>query len=75
MDKTREDMNDFLKKVAAFEKITNQSLLDVWKQKNPMFQPVKVRLDLQEYIPGIFDLVRINPKLAISKIMSVFCYL
>ena len=40
-----------------------------------MFQPLQVKLDLQEYIPGLFDLIRVNPKLPISKIMSVFCYL
>ena len=47
----------------------------MWKQNGPVFQPLQVKLDLQEYIPGLFDLIRVNPKLPISKIMSVFCYL
>lgn len=30
---------------------------------------------MQEYIPGLFDLLRPAPRVPISKIMSVFCFL
>lgn len=30
---------------------------------------------MQEYIPGLFDLVQPSPRCPISKIMSVFCFL
>ena len=36
---------------------------------------MKVKLDLQEYIPGLFDLLKPVPRVPISKIMSVFCFL
>lgn len=32
-------------------------------------------LDTQEYIPGLFDLLRPESSLPITKVMSVFCYL
>lgn len=75
LEKGIEDMNNFFIKVNQFEKITNSALLDIWKKRSPDFQPLKVQLDLQEYVPGLFDLIEVNPKLPISKIMSVFCYL
>ena len=31
------DMNSFLLKISHFENITNQALLDVWKQNGPGF--------------------------------------
>lgn len=75
MDVATKDMNNFYEKINQFEKITNSTLLDVWKQHGSSFHPIKVKLDLQEYIPGLFDLIKLNPKIEISKIMSVFCYL
>ena len=30
---------------------------------------------MHEYVPGLFDLIKLNPKIEISKIMSVFCFL
>lgn len=36
---------------------------------------MKVKLDLQEYVPGLFDLLKPVPRVPISKIMSVFCFL
>ena len=39
------------------------------------FQPLDVKLDIQEYIPGLFDLLKPQDNLPITKIMSVFCYL
>ena len=68
-------MNTFYEKVNKFEMITSSSLMDAWKQHGSSFHPIKVKLDLQEYIPGLFDLIKLNPKIEISKIMSVFCYL
>ena len=75
MEEATKDINTFYEKINQFEKITNSNLLDVWKQHGSSFHPIKVKLDLQEYIPGLFDLVKLNPKIEISKIMSVFCYL
>ena len=37
-----------------------------------------MQLDLQEYIPGLYDILKMNPNkepLPIIKILSVFCYL
>ena len=34
-----------------------------------------MKLDLQEYIPGLFDLLKPQPKVPISKVISVFVYL
>jgi len=68
-------MDNFFEKVSQFEKITNNNMEDQWKVTGPCFQPLKVQLDLQEYIPGLFDLLEPKPKVPISKIMSVFCFL
>ena len=68
-------MDKFFEKVNQFEKITNQGLQDVWKQPGPSFTHIKVKLDMQEYIPGLFDLLQPAPRVPISKIMSVFCFL
>ena len=67
-------MNTFLQKVKDFERLTNEHLNDQWKIKDLAFQPLKVQLDIQEYIPGLFDILKIN-QLPITKIMSVFTYL
>ena len=69
-------MDKFFEKINQFEKITNQSLKDIWKENGPCsHQQLKVKLDLQEYIPGLFDLLKPLPRVPISKIMSVFCFL
>lgn len=39
------------------------------------FQPLEVKLDIQEYIPGLFDILKPEQSLPITKVMSVFCYL
>lgn len=75
MDATVKDMDAFIEKINQFEKITNAHLLDGWKQHGASFHPIKVKLDLQEYIPGLFDLIKLNQKIELSKIMSVFCFL
>ena len=49
-------------------------MTDQWKIKDLAFQPLKVQLDIQEYLPGLFDILKIN-SLPITKIMSVFTYL
>lgn len=68
-------MNEFLDKINKFEKITNNSLTDLWKIKDFAFQPLKVRIDIQEYMPGLFDILKPDKSREISKIMSVFAFL
>ncbi len=46
LEKTMKQMDEFFKKINKFERITNHSLKDAWKQNGPSFQPVKVKLDL-----------------------------
>jgi len=74
-DQSVADMDKFFQRVNQFEKITNETLEDNWKIIGPSFQHIKVQLDMQEYIPGLFDLIQPNPRVPISKIMSVFCFL
>lgn len=69
------NMNDFLNKIKQFEQITNQHMTDIWRIKDLAFQPLQVSLDIQEYISGLFDILRPNQLLPITKIVSVFCYL
>jgi hypothetical protein len=52
------NMNDFLRKVNQFEQITNDQLKDVWRIKDLAFVPLEVRVDVQEYIPGLFDILK-----------------
>lgn len=68
-------MNDFLGEINKFEKIINTTMCDLWRIKDTAFQPLKVSIDVQEYMPGLFDILRINDKIEISKVMSVFTYL
>ena len=51
-------MNEFLKKINQFEQITNDQLKDAWKIKDLAFVPLEVRVDVQEYIPGLFDILK-----------------
>jgi hypothetical protein len=74
-NKTVDEFNSFLSKINQFEKITGIGLNDMWKQNGHSFQHIKVNLDMQEYIPGLFDLIEPTPRCPISKIMSVFCFL
>jgi hypothetical protein len=69
------NMNDFLRKVSQFEQITNDQLKDVWRIKDLAFVPLEVRVDVQEYIPGLFDILKPDSQVPISKILSTFCYL
>lgn len=69
------NMNEFLTKIKQFEQITNQHMTDIWRIKDLAFQPLQVSLDIQEYISGLFDILRPNQLLPITKIVSVFCYL
>lgn len=68
-------MNAFIAKVNEFEDITNAQLKDLWRIKDVAFQPLNVTLDIQEYIPGLFDILKPKDHLPIIKIMSTFCYL
>jgi hypothetical protein len=74
-DKSIKDMNNFLNKINQFEKITGTGISDIWQQSGHDFQHIKVNLDMQEYIPGLFDLMQPSPRCPISKVMSVFCFL
>jgi hypothetical protein len=69
------DMNDFLDKVNKFENITNSRLVDLWQIKDTAFQPLRVSIDVQEYMPGLFDLLKPSKDNELSKVMSVFAFL
>lgn len=69
------NMNDFLTKIKQFEQITNQHMTDIWRVKDMAFQPLNVSLDIQEYISGLFDILKPTEQIPITKIISVFCYL
>ena len=69
------NMNEFLSRVTQFEQITNKQMNDIWRMRDLAFQPLKVQLDIQEYISGLFDVLKPNQSLPITKIVSVFCYL
>lgn len=69
------NMNDFLEQINKFEKITNSRLIDLWKIKDTAFQPLKVTIDIQEYMPGLFDLLKPEQKNEISKVISVLSFL
>ncbi len=69
------NMNEFIDKVNQFEKITNSRLIDMWQIKDTAFQPLKVTIDIQEYMPGLFDLLRPKQDNELSKILSVFSFL
>ena len=68
-------MNDFIAKVNNFENITNTQMRDLWRIKDVGFQPLQVSLDIQEYIPGLFDILKPKENLPVTKIMATFCYL
>ena len=39
------------------------------------FQPLRVQLDIQEYIPGLFDILKVKKNVPITKVLAVFSYL
>jgi len=51
-------MNEFLDRVNQFERITNERMTDLWRIKDLAFQPLQTSLDIQEYIPGLFDIIK-----------------
>lgn len=75
LDDSIKDMNEFLQKLNKFEKITNSRLVDLWQIKDTAFQPLRVSIDVQEYMPGLFDLLNPNKDNELSKVMSVFAFL
>lgn len=50
-------------------------MTDIWRIKDLAFQPLEVQLDIQEYVSGLFDILKPNQDIPITKIVSVFCYL
>ena len=34
-----------------------------------------MQLDIQEYIPGLFDILKVRKELPMTKVLAVFCYL
>ena len=69
------NMNDFLDKINQFEKITNERLVNLWRIKDTAFQPLRVAIDIQEYMPGLFDLLKPEQNNEMSKVLSVFSFL
>ena len=51
-------MNGFLNKVQQFERATNDQLKDLWRIRDMAFAPLEVKVDVQEYIPGLFDIIK-----------------
>lgn len=68
-------MNDFLSKVQNFETITQDRMKDLWKIKDVAFVPLEVRVDVQEYIAGLYDILKPDPHVPLIKVLSTFCYL
>ena len=62
-------MNEFIEKVNKFEKITNSRLIDLWQIKDSAFQPLRVSIDIQEYMPGHFDLLQPKQDNELSKVL------
>jgi WASH complex subunit 7, N-terminal len=75
LDDSIKDMNEFLQNLNKFEKITNSRLVDLWQIKDTAFQPLRVSIDVQEYMPGLFDMLNPNKDNELSKVMSVFAFL
>jgi len=68
-------MNEYLDQLNKFENITNNTLVDIWKIKDTAFSPLSVKLDTEEYMPGLLDLLNSNDKLELRKILMIFSYL
>jgi hypothetical protein len=75
LDDSIKDMNEFLDKLNKFEKITNSRLVDLWQIKDTAFQPLRASIDVEEYMPGLFDMLNPNKDNELSKVMSVFAFL
>lgn len=52
------NVNDFINKIKQFEHITTTHMTDIWRIKDLAFQPLQVQLDIQEYISGLFDVLK-----------------
>lgn len=68
-------MNGFLNKVQQFEQATNDQLKDLWRIRDMAYAPLEVKVDVQEYIPGLFDIIKPNEQIQITKILGTFCFL
>lgn len=69
------NMNDFLTKIQKFESITQDRMKDLWRIKDVAFVPLEVRVDVQEYIAGLFDILKPDQTIPLIKVLSTFCYL
>lgn len=74
-EQTVQSMNDYLDSLNKFENITNNTLVDIWKIKDTAFSPLKMKLDTEEYMPGLLDLLTPSDRLELSKILMIFSYL
>ena len=74
-DTNMDNVNSFLQRIAKFEMNTNSQMTDLWRIKDMAFQPLRVQLDIQEYIPGLFDILKIRKDIPMTKVLAVFCYL
>ena len=70
-----DNINMFLNHVAKFEMATNNQLSDLWRIKDMAFQPLRVELNIQEYMPGLFDILKVRKELPMTKVLATFCYL
>lgn len=70
-----QNVNSFLKRIKEFENITNEQLKDLWRIRDLAFAPLEVKVDVQEYIPGLFDILKPNEAVPLTKVLSVFCFL
>lgn len=68
-------MNEFLNKIQKFESITQDRMKDLWRIKDVAFVPLEVRVDVQEYIAGLFDILKPEKDIPLIKVLSTFCYL
>ena len=39
------------------------------------YAPLEVKVDVQEYIPGLFDIIKPTEHTQITKILGTFCFL
>ena len=74
-DDSISNVNLFMQSIAKFEMTTNNQMTDLWRIKDMAFQPLRVELDIQEYIPGLFDILKVRKDIPMTKVLAVFCYL
>jgi len=50
-------------------------MVDAWKIKDMAFTPLETKVDVQEYVPGLFDILKVDARIPLTKVLSTFCYL